>query len=287
MNRKIKIGLVIALVVLAVGCFFLLKENPSIPPSSDAPPQLPKPKEITIRNVTKEVVTYSIAPAAHEDKAVEKTLAVGAIDRIPAVDTMVVTYKKYGRDVSYSLYPGKPYSFRYDSAGKIDIWVGAHGRSDAEDLAPFVPTPPEVVTKMLELVHPTKDSIVYDIGCGDGRIVIAAAVTYGAHGVGIDIDPERIKESKENARKAAVEKLVKFREADATKSDFTDATIVTLYLLPESNELLRPKFEKELKPGVLVVTHNYIVPGWEGKEIQSATVSDAEGKEHSIFLYRR
>jgi SAM-dependent methyltransferase len=287
MRREVRIGLIIALAAVAIGCFFLLREKPGDATSSSAPLQPPKPKEITIRNVTKEVVAYSIAPAGREAKAVEKSLPVGAIDRIPAVETMVVTYKKYSGDVSYSLFPGKPYSFRYDTAGKIDIWVGAHGRADAEDLAPFVPTPPEVVAKMLEMVHPTKDSVVYDIGCGDGRIVVAAASKYGARGVGIDIDPERIKESKENARKSGVEKLVKFREEDATKSDFSAATIVTLYLLPESNELLRPKFEKELKPGVLIVTHNYIIPGWDGKEIESSTVTDSEGKEHSVFLYRR
>jgi len=105
--------------------------------------------------------------------------------------------------------------------------------------------------------------------------------------VGIDIDPVRIKESKANAKENGVEQLVKFREEDATKTDISPATIVTTYLLPESNELLRPKFERELKPGTLVVTHNYVIPGWEAKEIDSATVTDTEGKSHSVFLYKR
>ncbi len=291
MNRTTKFILIGALILVGLGAFLLLNQKPQESAGSGEPsvslPVFPTPKEITIRNVTKDVVTYSLAPLGSKAKHVEKKLAAGAIDRVPAAQTMVVTYKKYGQDVTYSLTPGTPYSFRSDSSGQIDIWVGSHGREDAEDLAPFVPTPQTVVAKMLEMAQADKDDIIYDIGCGDGRIVIFAAQQYGAHGVGIDIDPERIKESKANAKKAGVEKLVKFRLGDATKTDISAATIVTVYLLPESNELLRPKFERELKPGTFVVSHNYIVPGWEAKEVDSATVKDEEGTEHSVYLYKR
>ena len=289
MNRKFKLFLIAAFVLIAVAAFLLVMRTPA----EDASPQAEQkflrvgPKEITIRNVTKDPVTYTLAPVGSNIKPMEKHLAVGAIERVPTAQTLVVAYQKSGREVSYSLYPGKPYSFRGDSSDQLDIWIGAHGREDAKDLAPFVPTPPEVVDKMLELAQAGKDSVIYDIGCGDGRIVVAAAKKYGARGVGIDIDPVRIKESKANAKASGVEKLVKFREEDATKTDISPATIVTLYLLPESNELLRPKFERELKPGTLIITHNYIVPGWEDKEIDTATVTDAEGKSHSVFLYKR
>lgn len=289
MNRKFKLILIAAFVLIAVVAFLLVMRTPG----EDSSPQAEKkflrvgPKEITIRNVTKDPVTYTLAPVGSNIKPIEKHLAVGAVERVPTTQTLVVAYQKNGREVSYSLYPGKPYSFRYDSSDQLDIWIGAHGREDAEDLAPFVPTPPEVVDKMLELAKAGKDSVIYDIGCGDGRIVVTAAKKYGSRGVGIDIDPVRIKESKANAKESGVEKLVKFREEDATKTDISPATIVTLYLLSESNELLRPKFERELKPGTLVVTHNYIVPGWEGKEIDSATLTDTEGKSHSVFLYKR
>ena len=289
MNRKFKLILIAAFILIGITAFLLVMRTPG----EDASPQAEQkflrvgPKEITIRNVTKDPVTYTLAPVGSNIKPMEKHLAVGAIERVPTAQTLVVAYQKNGREVSYSLYPGKPYSFRGDSSDQLDIWIGAHGREDAEDLAPFVPTPPEVVDKMLELAQVGKDSVIYDIGCGDGRIVVAAAKKYGAHGVGIDIDPVRIKESKANAKASGVEKLVKFREEDATKTDISPATIVTLYLLPESNELLRPKFERELKPGTLIITHNYIVPGWEDKEIDTATVMDAEGKSHSVFLYKR
>ena len=245
------------------------------------------PREITIRNVTKKPVHYKLRAYGSEAPAVERMLLPDEIDRYPAPQTVVISYLKYGSEVTYSLFPGKPYSFRYDSAGNTDIWVGAHGREDAVDLAPYVPTPPEVLAEMCVLGQVTKDSVVYDIGCGDGRIVIHAARTYGARGVGIDIEPERIRESKASAKAAGVERLVKFKLADATKVDISEATIVTMYLLPESNELLRPKLEKELKPGVLVVTHNYMIPGWEDKEVTSKVVLDSEQKEHTVFLYRR
>jgi predicted O-methyltransferase YrrM len=289
MNRKF---VQIAIFVLAgIGVFFpscAKSDDHSLSGASSPFTQTrPTPKEITIRNVTKEAVTFTLVPSGSKDKPVAKTLAVGAIDRVATTQTLVIAYQKYGREITYSLYPGKPYSFRYDSSGQIDIWVGSHGREDAEDLAPWVPTPPEVIAKMLEMAKADKNAIIYDIGCGDGRIVIYAAQKYGARGVGIDIDPQRIKESKDAAKKAGVGKLVKFRLEDATKSDISEATIVTLYLLPESNELLRPKFERELKPGTIVVTHNYIVPGWDDREIDSTTVNDADGKEHSVFLYKR
>lgn len=243
--------------------------------------------EITIRNVTTETIAYSLRPYGAENEGRPRSLKPGALDRFPAPNIVVVAYLKYGREVTYSLYPGKAYSFRAGTGGKIDIWVGAHGREDSVDLAPFVPTPPEVLVKMLDLAKVGEDSVVYDIGCGDGRIVIYAAKALGARGVGIDIEPQRIRESKASAKRAGVDKLVKFKLSDAMKVDISEATVVTLYLLPESNELLRPKLEKELRPGTLVVTHNYMIPGWEKKEMTSTIVKDAEGTDHTVFLYKR
>jgi hypothetical protein len=292
MTRKTAILLTILVLAVAVGAVLLLTPRPDDNAASGASARQQqaegvKPTEITIRNVTKDVVTYKIGPVGQVDKSPERTLAVGVVDRIPAAETMVISYMKHNTEVNYSLYPGKAYSFRYDSYGQIDIWVGAHGREDAVDLAPYVPTPEIVVARMLEMAKVNKDSVVYDIGCGDGRFVIAAAQRYGARGVGIDIDPQRIRECRANAKTAAVEDRVKFRQEDATKVDIAEATVLTIYLLPESNELLRPKFEKELKDGVLVVSHNYEIPGWKDKEIGTDTVTDADGKEHSIFLYKK
>jgi uncharacterized protein (TIGR03000 family) len=128
----------------------------------------------------------------------------------------------------------------------------------------FVPTPESVVDKMLELAKITKDDLVYDLGCGDGRIVVAAAKKYGVHGVGIDIDPVRVAEARANVRKAGVEKLVEIRHGDALKvPDISRATVVELYMLPEFMEKLGPTLKKELKPGTRIVAHDYPFPKWK------------------------
>jgi ribosomal protein L11 methylase PrmA len=134
----------------------------------------------------------------------------------------------------------------------------------------YVPTPPEVVDEMLRMVNVHKGDVVYDLGCGDGRIVIAAAKKYGVRGVGIDIDPERIKESEENARREGVTKLVKFRQEDLFQANISEATVVTLYLLDRLNEQLRPKLLRELKPGTRIVSHAFRMGDWEPE--QSADV---------------
>src|SRR6185437_4540764 len=122
---------------------------------------------------------------------------------------------------------------------------------------PYVGTPPAVVNEMLTLAKPKPDDIIYDLGCGDGRIVIEAAKQYGVRGVGIDNNPERIREARENAGREGVADLVEFRIGDLYDADIEDATIVALYLLPDVNLRLRPKLKSELKPGARVVSHNF------------------------------
>ncbi len=124
------------------------------------------------------------------------------------------------------------------------------------------PSSDPVVTALLKLAGVKKGDVVYDLGCGDGRIVIAAAKQFGARGVGIDIDPQRIAESNENARKAGVTAMVTFREEDLFEADFRDATVVTLFLWPSLNLKLRPKLLKELKPGTRVVSHSHDMGDW-------------------------
>ena len=129
--------------------------------------------------------------------------------------------------------------------------------------APYVSTPREVVATMLKLAHVTSTDTVYDLGCGDGRIVIAAAKEYHAHGVGIDLKPELIREARANARKEGVEGLVKFEVGDIFDADLRPATVVTLYLLPDVNRRLRPKLANELKPGSRIVSHDFDMGSWK------------------------
>lgn len=135
---------------------------------------------------------------------------------------------------------------------------------------PYVPTPPDVVERMLKLGNAKAGDIHYDLGCGDGRIVIMAVQKFGAaRGTGYDIDPERIKEANENAEQAGVKGKVKFILGNLFEADFRDATLVTLYLLPEVNMRLRPKLLKDLKAGSRIVSHQFDMGDWEpDKQIQ-------------------
>ncbi|MGB3862464.1 MAG: methyltransferase domain-containing protein, partial [Candidatus Aminicenantaceae bacterium] len=126
----------------------------------------------------------------------------------------------------------------------------------------FVPTPNRVVEEMLRVSDMRKDDLIYDLGCGDGRIIILAAQKVGSRGVGIDIDPQRIKESRQNASKAGVDHLVQFLEQDLFHADFSEATVVTLYLLPMLNLQLRPKLLAELRPGTRVISHDFGMNEW-------------------------
>jgi len=129
----------------------------------------------------------------------------------------------------------------------------------------YVPTPQTVVDAMLKMANVTKNDVVYDLGCGDGRIVITAAKQFGARGVGIDIDPQRIKESNENAVTAGVTDKVKFSNSDifAESTNLSEATVVTLYLLPSLNVKLIPKLKRELKPGTRIVSNSFDMGEWE------------------------
>lgn len=152
-----------------------------------------------------------------------------------------------------------------------------------ESLAPYVPTPQEVVDKMLELAQVTSKDIVYDLGCGDGRIVITAAKKYGAQGVGVDIDPERVKECEANAKLAGVEKLVTCRLQDARTTDVSPATVVTLYLLSSSNLTLRPTLTRQLKPGARIVSHSFSMGDW--KPLKTEEIKNENGYTRTIYLW--
>ena len=127
----------------------------------------------------------------------------------------------------------------------------------------FVPTPEEVVDAMLRLAEVGPEDIVYDLGSGDGRIPIAAARRFGARGVGIDLDPKLVAQASRSAQEAGVAERVKFLEADIFEADISNATVVTLYLLTSINERLRPKLQKELRPGTRVVSHQFRMGDWQ------------------------
>jgi len=140
-------------------------------------------------------------------------------------------------------------------------------RRQAPDV-PYVPTPQAVVERMLEIARVNQNDIVYDLGSGDGRIPINAAQRYGTRGVGIDINPERIQEANQNAHKAGLAHRVQFRQQDLFQTEFSDATVVILYLLPEINMKLRPKLLKELKPGTRIISHAFDMGDWQPQRVE-------------------
>jgi SAM-dependent methyltransferase len=152
------------------------------------------------------------------------------------------------------------------------------------NLAGFVPTPTEVVERMLELAEVGKDDVVYDLGSGDGRIVILAARRYGARGVGIEIDPRLVELSERNARRARVEHLVTFRRQDALTVDLSGATVVTVYLSAESNRRLRPALQAQLRSGARVVSHTFDMGDWSPERVVRVTAH--LGEEHVLYLWR-
>jgi SAM-dependent methyltransferase len=286
--KPVRARAVALLLILAAFAF------PACARREPAPPSLPgrtaedlRLKETTVRNVTDHAITYRIYPAGKSEALETREIAPGAVDRFRTAGSLEIEFNTGQKDVVYSLDPGSPYSFRYDAGTSIDLFLGSHGRADAVDLAPWVPTPEPVVDRMLELAELTGKDVLYDIGCGDGRIVITAARRYGTRGVGIDIDPAMIKRSEQNAAAAGLERQVRFVAMDATKADFSEATVVSLYLLPESNALMRPLLEAQLRPKSRVVCHNYAIPGWEAKEVRTETVKDENGEDHYIYLYIR
>lgn len=150
-------------------------------------------------------------------------------------------------------------------------------------LAPFVPTPQDVVEKMLAMAQVSAKDVVYDLGSGDGRLVITAAKKFGARGVGIDIDPARIAEGQANAKTAGVSDRVEFRQQDALAADLSQATVVTLYLLSSSNVKLRPRLLQQLKPGARIVSHQFGMGDWAPDKVE--TFTDTNGTSRTLYLW--
>jgi len=242
-------------------------------------------EESTLRNVTRQPITYTIMPGPGGPGRT-RTLAVGAVDRLVTSVPVQIAFENGRHTTSYLVHPGRPYSFRYDEAGIVKIYPGSHGREDAADLAPYVPTPPEVVTRMLELAEIGPHDVVYDLGCGDGRMVIAAAKTRGARGVGIELDESLLQECRAGAKREGVERLVRFERQDATKARLTEATVVLVYLLPESLETLAPLFERDLPAGARIVSHDYRIPGWDDRLARSEVLPGGSERDHRLLLYK-
>ena len=169
------------------------------------------------------------------------------------------------------------------SALLLGSQLPASGQSDqGKPDIHYVPTPQQLVDVMLQMAAVKKGDVVYDLGCGDGRLVIRAAKNHGARGIGIDIDPQRIAEATKNAEAAKVEDRVQFREANIFASDFRDASVITLYLLDSINVRLRPHIFEQVKPGTRVVSHAFRMGDWEPDESRQVKIT---GSNYDAFFW--
>jgi cyclopropane fatty-acyl-phospholipid synthase-like methyltransferase len=150
---------------------------------------------------------------------------------------------------------------------------------------PYVPTPQDIVEKMLDLAKVTSDDVVYDLGSGDGRIVITAAQKYGAHAVGVEINPDLYRQSSDRIKQLGLEDRAHIICEDMFDVSLSRATVVTLYLLTSFNEKLRPRLERQLHPGARIVCHDFHVPGWDPEKV--IEVTSKNGISHKIYLYVR
>lgn len=154
---------------------------------------------------------------------------------------------------------------------------------ESKKIVPFVPTPQDVVERMLELAQVKKGDVVYDLGSGDGRIVIAAAKKYGVKAVGFEIDPDLLRQSRESIKREGLGHLAEIREQDILTVNLGPASVVTMYLLPEVNLRLRPNVWRQLKPGSRVVSHDFDMGDW--KPVKTESIKDKSGWDHTLYLW--
>jgi hypothetical protein len=159
----------------------------------------------------------------------------------------------------------------------------AVARAQEGKIVPYVPTPQEVVERMLELAQIKKGDVLYDLGSGDGRIVVTAAKKYGVRAIGFEIDPARIKEATENIKKAEVGHLVEIRQQDIRTVDLSPASVLTMYLLPEVNLMIRPNIWKQMKPGSRVLSHDFDMGDW--KPLKTENMKDSSNWDHTLYLW--
>jgi 16S rRNA A1518/A1519 N6-dimethyltransferase RsmA/KsgA/DIM1 with predicted DNA glycosylase/AP lyase activity len=173
------------------------------------------------------------------------------------------------------------------------VWLGLFialgslwGQEEGKELAPYFPSPRSVIHQMLELAEVKPGEHVFDLGSGDGRIVLYAAKKFKARGTGVELNSTLVERSNRMAQKEKLAEQVNFIQGDFTKQDYAAADVVTLYLLPEANAALKPVLEKTLKKGCRVVAHDFPVPGWKHTRLVNVA-DDGEGRSHSLYLYVR
>jgi SAM-dependent methyltransferase len=280
-------------ILLACICIVSLCRNPAgaagqtLTGQSGGEPDLKRIFKINITNDTDRQLKFHARILHSEDEPDVYYLSPGEIQTL--LGRKVLEFQILPKELSriYFLAPGEDYSVRLIDGKDLKVFQKVNGYKEAVMLAPFVPSPNVVIERMLSLAGVTGDSIVYDLGCGDGRVVIAAAKIYGARGVGIDIDPDLIDKAREKALEAGVEDLVDFRVGDIFETSLTEATMVYVFLFPDSNRLLRPYLEKQLRKGTTVAALGFNFPAWEDRLKGWHDILDDDGYHRIVYIYER
>lgn len=280
LNRT-AVGLLLISALWAAGCGTGNREEDAAPASRNL-----SPEGVSIRNQSDRLVHFTVTWEGDRGYPLDLTLRSGEIEQLPFENHVVITFRSRGEVLRRPLIEGRIYSFRMTENGRLILEADWPGDQHPENLAPFLATPMEVVDGMLDLAGVTADDLICDLGSGDGRIPIRAALRFGAHGLGIEYNPGLVEESRAAARAAGVADRVEFRLGDVLKADFSQATVVTIYLLSSSHQKLRPHLERQLKRGTPVVTHDFPIPGWERRQVRKQTLVMG-GRSHALFLYRR
>ena len=166
------------------------------------------------------------------------------------------------------------------------LLLSAQSKKEVEKLAPYYPTPEVIVEKMLQMTNLKKGEKMFDLGSGDGRIVIIAAEKFAARSTGVEFDKDLCVQSTERIKRLKLEKLADIIHGDIMAQDYSSADVITVYLLPVSNDKVRPLLEKQLKKGTRIVAHDFEISGWTAEKTQHIE-DDGEGRSHTLYLYRR
>jgi protein-L-isoaspartate O-methyltransferase len=174
---------------------------------------------------------------------------------------------------------------RFLTIALVAVCLCAQTAKEADKLAPYYPTPPSIVEKMLQLGELKKGEKMFDLGSGDGRIVVMAARKFGADATGVELDESLYKQSMAEIKRLKLTNTARIIHGDVATQDYSSADLLTVYLLPDSNTKIRPMLEKQLRKGARVVAHDFEFSGWT--PVKTEHLEDEEGRSHSIFLYRR
>jgi SAM-dependent methyltransferase len=278
--------LLASLTLFYLNSISILPQNKVGNPDQGVPISVPA-GTITLTNTTAHRFCFLYQPINEGGSPDKGVLAAG--DKVEFEGNMhielTIDHERGG--LIYWLFPGERYVVKSIGQGGFRIFKMIRDDPTALDLAPHVATPESVIDSVLELIGVRQDSLVYDLGCGNGGILIRAAQKYGARCVGIDIDAGLIRQARKNAQAAAVSSLVRFHNQDIFDTDISRATIVYLYLYPDSLRLLRPFLEKQLKRGTTVVSFDFAFPGWESKLTSRHKIPGESLISKIVHVYRR